>query len=104
MGKCLPDGAAWASSRCGLFGGRSHGALVLLAQCVDGGVVIRGCGSTAVRRRMAADWLNPGTERARLRSTTQINKEQITTAIYKNEQVLMSSTLQSGRLISEIAK
>lgn len=45
---------------CGLLGGRRERALVLFAECVDGGVIVGGGGSAPLGRRLSADWLQTG--------------------------------------------
>ncbi len=51
-----------AGGRSRLFGWRRHGALVLLAQCVDGGVIVRSGGSAVLGSRLVADGLHTRTK------------------------------------------
>lgn len=45
-----------------LFGWRRHGALVLLTQCIPGGVIVGGGGSAVLGSRLVADGLHARTE------------------------------------------
>lgn len=51
----------WAGIGCGLLGGGSERALVLLAECIDGGVIVGGGGSAPLGSRLITDWLQAGT-------------------------------------------
>ena len=57
----LPEGALRAGGGSGLFGRRRHGALVLLTQCVDDGVIVGGGGSAVLGGRLVADGLHTRT-------------------------------------------
>lgn len=57
---CLPDEIVGAGSGCGLLGGGSERALVLLAECVDGGVIVGGGGPASLGSRLSADRLQTG--------------------------------------------
>lgn len=55
-----PDDAAGAGGGRGLLGGRRERAFVLLAERIDGGVIVRGGGAAPLRRRLSADRLQAG--------------------------------------------
>lgn len=57
----LPDEVVRAGSGRGLLGGGSECALVLFAECIDSGVIVRGGGSAPLGSRLSADWLQTGT-------------------------------------------
>lgn len=59
----LPDEIAGASSGCGLFGGRGESSLVLLAESIDGGVIVGCGGAAALGSRLIADRLQAGATR-----------------------------------------
>lgn len=67
----LPEGVLGTGGRCGPFGRWCHGALVLLAQCIDGRVIIwSGC-STGLGGGLVADRLHARTKaEANLKSLT----------------------------------
>lgn len=55
-----PDNAAGAGGGRGLLGGRRERALVLLAERIDGGVIVWGGGAAPLRGRLSADRLQAG--------------------------------------------
>lgn len=57
----LPEGILRAGSRSRLFRRWRHGALVLLAQRIHSGVIVRGGGSAVVGSRLVADGLHART-------------------------------------------
>lgn len=60
MCRPLPDEISGAGIGCGLLGGGSERALVLFAECIDGGVIVGGGGSAPLGSRLSADWLQAG--------------------------------------------
>lgn len=58
----VPKGAVRAGDGGGLLGGGRHGALVLLAEGVAHGAVVRGAGAAAPRGGLGADGLHARAE------------------------------------------
>lgn len=56
----LPDEIAGAGSGCGLLGRGGECALVLFAECIDGGVSVGRGGAAPLGSRLSADWLQTG--------------------------------------------
>lgn len=57
---CVPDKIVRAGSGRSLLGGGSECALVLFTECIDGGVIVRCSGPTALRSWLSTDRLQTG--------------------------------------------
>lgn len=70
---CLPDEVVGAGSGCGMLGGGGERALVLFAQCIDGGVIVGGGGTASLGSRLSTDWLQTGAARIKEKKKEKSN-------------------------------